>query len=122
MAETATGTVLAIAPTAGLDGPVVLGTEALSRWWNFEAKQATLGAITRPPPPTQDRKPVFLAKSFAGRWDFPGSIALAAAGGAMASTPVARPDRLAVNLAQAFLVRTWSFAYSFSCAHVLSIT
>jgi len=94
---------LAIPPTAGLDRSVVLGAETLSRWWNLEAKRAALIAISRPPPPPQDWKAVFLAQSFAGRWHFLGSVAFAAAGGAMASAPVARPDWPAVNLAKLFL-------------------
>lgn len=103
VAKAAASTVLAIPPTAGLDRPVVFSAEALSRWWNFETKHATLIAIARPPPPAQDGKPVFFAKSFAGRWHFRGSIALTAAGVAMAGAPVTRSDGPAVNLAKVLL-------------------
>jgi len=105
VATAAPGRMPAIPPRAWCDRQVVLATEPLSRRWNFETKHATLISIPGPPPAPEDRTPMFFAEAFLGRWHFSSSIAFAASRGAMASEPIARSDRLAVNLAKTFLGR-----------------
>lgn len=99
----AAGAVAAIAPGAGLDRTAMPATEPLTRWWNFEAQHATLGAIPRPPAAPQNRLSVSFAQPLPGRWHLCGPITFRAACSTMASAPVTRPDRPAVNLAQPFL-------------------
>jgi hypothetical protein len=94
---------LAPQPTAGLDRSVVLATEPLSRWRDFETKLATLIAIARPPPLPQDRTSMLFTESFFGRRHFFGPIAFAAPRVAVANTPTAGLDWPAVNLAKPFL-------------------
>src|ERR1700674_125493 len=65
---------------------------------------------------------MLLAKPFLGRWNFLGSIALAASRVAVASEPIARSDWLAVNFAKPLLGRRESFPYSSFCSHTFSIT
>jgi hypothetical protein len=113
---------LPIPPRAGRDWSVVLATEPLRRWRNFEAEHAAFIAISRPPPAAQDRTPMLFAETFPGRRHLRGSIAFAASRVAVASEPIARPDWPAVNLAEPFAGRRCFFRYSFSGIHTLSIT
>ena len=122
MTLAAAGAVTAIAPGARLDRAAVAAAKPLSRRWHFEAQLAPFRAISGPPAAPQDRTPMSLAQPLPGWWHFFGPIAFRAARGAMASAPIARPDRPAVNLAQPFVARTAALLYGFSSIHGLSIT